>query len=214
MDLNRRGFGKMQYRSGFGPFFNVFNGLRLSIQKEHRDIMRETPFWGLFRAFDESLVNENTCKKSYIDIIRIIQCFDARTRDFTFCGRREKFTGFDVEELLGLPNVGCEININKRSSKDNVDFVLRNFENTERVSRQNIESAMCKLVTCNTQQEREDFVCLVCLHFCITLLFCNSGNTVSWSIVSRCQDVRTMPIKLLCKKKRNNQSNSIRSKNT
>ncbi|CAB4303677.1 unnamed protein product [Prunus armeniaca] len=132
------------------------------------------------------------CKKTYIDIIRILKCFNSQTRDFTIGGRREKFTGFDIEELFGLPYAGCVININKRSSKDDVDFVKRNLIVSERVSRQNIESAMSKVVTGKTKQDHEDFVCLICLHFCITLLFCNSGNTISWNIVSCCQDVRTI----------------------
>ncbi|KAL6285597.1 hypothetical protein ACE6H2_009987 [Prunus campanulata] len=193
MELNRKEFGKMQYRSGFGPFFNLFNGLRKSIQDEHREIIRKTPFGGLFKVFDEGLITENMCKKTYIDIIRIIKCFNSKTRDFTIGGRREKFTGFDIEELFGLPYAGCEININKRSSKVDADFVKRNLIVSERVSRQNIESAMCKVVTGKTQQDREDFVCLICLHFCITLLFCNSGNTISWNIASCCQDVRSIP---------------------
>ncbi|KAL6286154.1 hypothetical protein ACE6H2_010544 [Prunus campanulata] len=152
--------------------------------------MRKTPFGGLFKVFDEGLVTENMCKKTYIDIIIIIKCFNFKTRDFTIDGMREKFTGFDIEELFGLLYAGCEININNRSSKGDADFVKRNLIVSERISRQ---SAMSKVVTGKTQQDHEDSVCLICLHFCITLLFCNSGNTISWNIASCCQDVRTIP---------------------
>ncbi|XP_048442388.1 uncharacterized protein LOC125478309 [Pyrus x bretschneideri] len=192
MEINRKQFGKMQYRAAFGPFLNVFNVLKLKIQEEHRDIIKGTPFWGLFKAYDGGLVSDDMCRKTYVDIIRIINCFNAGTSEFKFGDRCEKLTGFEVEELLGLPNFGRDINLNKRCSKSEEGFIKRNFKTVDRVTRQNIESAMITIVTGKTQQNREDFVCLMCLHLCITLLFCNSGSTISWNIASRCQDVQTM----------------------
>ncbi|KAB2597275.1 hypothetical protein D8674_000195 [Pyrus ussuriensis x Pyrus communis] len=180
MEINRKQFGKMQYRAAFGPFLNVLNVLKLKIQEEHRDIIKGTPFWAMM------------CRKTYVDIIRIINCFIVETSEFKFGDRCEKLTGFEVEELFGLPNFGRDINLNERCSKFEEGFIKRNFKTVDRVTRQNIESAMITIVTGKTQQNREDFLCLMCLHLCITLLFCNSGSTISWNITSCCQDVRTM----------------------
>ncbi|KAB2599715.1 hypothetical protein D8674_009986 [Pyrus ussuriensis x Pyrus communis] len=158
MEINRKQFGKMQYRAAFGPFLNVFNVLKLKIQEEHRDIIKGTLFWGLFKAYDGGLVSDDMCRKTYVDIIRIINCFIAETSEFKFGDGCEKLTRFEIDELLGLPSFGRDINLNEHCLKSDEGFIKRNFKTVDRVTRQNIESAMITIVTGKTQQNREDFM--------------------------------------------------------
>ena len=44
------------------------------------------------------------------------------------------------------------------------------FKTVARVIRRNIEFAMITVVTGKTQENREDFVCLLCLHLCIMVV--------------------------------------------
>ncbi|KAL6211706.1 hypothetical protein ACLB2K_016929 [Fragaria x ananassa] len=43
-------------------------------------------------------------------------------------------------------------------------------------------------------KNESDFVRLVCLYFCVTLFFCNSGNDLSWFIVPYIEDLESMSL--------------------
>ena len=75
-------------------------------------------------------------------------------------------------------------------SKPESEFVARNFNIIGRVSRQNVEALLFDKVKGQTKQDQEDFVCLLCLYLCITILLCNSGNTIGWNFVTRCESIK------------------------
>ena len=111
MAPERKVFGHIQFRCGLGPFLNFLESIKTSIKPEHRDLLKDTPFWKMFKAYDDGLVNDHACKKIYIDIIRIIDCFNVETKEFQLSGKREQLTAVDIEDIFGLPNIGKEIPI-------------------------------------------------------------------------------------------------------
>lgn len=49
------------------------------------------------------------------------------------------------------------------------------------------------MVNLHGSVEESDFVRLVCLYFCVTLFFCNSGNNLMKNMIGYVEDLDKMP---------------------
>ncbi|CAN6543455.1 unnamed protein product [Malus baccata var. baccata] len=90
--------------------------------------LAKTPFWSLIKFYiDDEIVATERKKKSDMDMIKIIQCYDSKQQKFKFGDHEPKaITSEDVVEIFGLNNQWVELpNIDKstKNMKDNFDIL-------------------------------------------------------------------------------------------
>ncbi|RXH75175.1 hypothetical protein DVH24_029896 [Malus domestica] len=130
----------VQYRCNVFEFANSMQLYKPMLQQRH-DVcnhLAKTPFWSLIKFYmDDEIVAMERKKKSDMDLIKIIQCYDSKQQKFKFGDYEPKaITSEDVVEIFGLNNQGVELpNTDKftKNMKDN--FVETYFVNKKIVKK-------------------------------------------------------------------------------
>ncbi|XP_021804070.1 uncharacterized protein LOC110748391, partial [Prunus avium] len=162
--------------------------------KPHIELMRRAPFWGLFICYLDGFIIEDACKKSNNDIVSILKCFDKGKKAFVFGERIERITGNDMSLLFGLPYVGEEINFQHYKRIVGSGFMERQLADYKDLSKRVLEEQLLRVVKLHGSVEESDFVRFVCLYFCMTLFFCNSGNNLMKKMIAYVNNLEMMHI--------------------
>ncbi|KAM1432868.1 hypothetical protein ACFXTO_015362 [Malus domestica] len=161
--------------------------------------MERTPFWGLFKTYREGIVTYDAWKNDY-DVIDILETYNRDLKCFGIGGKRLTITVAGIAAIFGLPKEGKTIEHGTRLSGPRMKFMKRNFGNLERLTKTAVKSRMIEACKGSSKYNPKDFVRLVCIYFCVALLFCNTNIIISWKLVSYCEDVNKMkqPSNWLC----------------
>ncbi|CAN6708562.1 unnamed protein product [Malus baccata var. baccata] len=91
--------------------------------------LAETPFWSLIKFYmDDEIVATDRKKKSDMDLIKIIQCYDSKQQQFKFGDHEPKaITSEDVVEIFGLNNQGVELLNTDKSTKNMKDSFVKAY---------------------------------------------------------------------------------------
>ncbi|KAM7491133.1 hypothetical protein LguiA_034054 [Lonicera macranthoides] len=134
----------------------------------------------------KGLVLEKYYKKSDSAVLEIINCFDLKSNTFKFGNKYVPLLPEDVTDALGIPSTGKKIDICTRHIEKRKDkFCLQNFTSRSQLKRATIEATIPDKLKGQTQEEARDAVRLICLYFCISILFTNSGHSIGWFILHR-----------------------------
>ncbi|CAB4313559.1 unnamed protein product [Prunus armeniaca] len=79
--MARKEFANLEYRSDVLKFHRVMERIRANVRESHVELFRRTPFWGLFSSYHGGLIIEDAHRKSDIDIVSILKCFDKEDLD-------------------------------------------------------------------------------------------------------------------------------------
>ncbi|KAL6286355.1 hypothetical protein ACE6H2_010745 [Prunus campanulata] len=93
----------MECRSYVLKFHHVMERIRENVRELHVELFRRTPFWGLFSSYRGGLIIEDAQRKSDIDIVSILKCFDKGENAFVFGEITAQITETDISKLFGLP---------------------------------------------------------------------------------------------------------------
>ncbi|TQE05565.1 hypothetical protein C1H46_008812 [Malus baccata] len=162
------------------------------IQDWHDEEMKKTPFWNLFKAYRDGHVTYEFCKKIDTDVAKIVKQYNKDMKFFVFGDIYTRLTPSDIAAILGLPNMGSILKHTgmKGVRVKHTAFMKRYFcIQKDRVTKSDVEGALIKSVTGDAEETKKDFVRLVCLYFCNSLLFSNTATHISWTIVKLCEDL-------------------------
>ena len=100
----------VQYRCNVFGFANAMQLYKPMLQ-QRQDVCNhlvDTPFWSLIKFYmDDQIVATERKKKSDMDLIKIMQCYDSNQQKFKFGDHDPKaITSEDVVEIFGLNNQG------------------------------------------------------------------------------------------------------------
>ncbi|CAB4284208.1 unnamed protein product [Prunus armeniaca] len=82
--MAKKEFANLEYRSDVLKFHRVMERIRENVKESHVELFRQTPFWGLFNSYHGGLIIEEAHRKSDIDIVSILKCFDKGENAFFF----------------------------------------------------------------------------------------------------------------------------------
>ncbi|KAM0993500.1 hypothetical protein ACFX2A_009279 [Malus domestica] len=121
----------VQYRCNVFGFANAMQLYRPMLQQRQDVInhLAETPFWSLIKFYmDDEIVATDRKKKSDMDLIKIIQCYDSKQQQFKFGDHEPKaITSEDVVEIFGLNNQGVELPNTDKSTKNMKDNFVKAY---------------------------------------------------------------------------------------
>lgn len=149
----------------------------------HENLLLLTPFWNLYSIYKSELVTESLYQKSDKLLIRLIERYDMNLKAFRIGGKVFKFSSSQVSHLLGLSNKGERLLIHTRQGMSH-EFELHYFVGLDQLFLNRIVSTMNSIIESNDTGEIRNTVSLICIHFCTTLMFANSENSIKWYIVN------------------------------
>ncbi|CAN6712269.1 unnamed protein product [Malus baccata var. baccata] len=181
----------VQYRCNVFGFANAMQLYRPMLQQRQDVInhLAETPFWSLIKFYmDDEIVATDRKKKSDMDLIKIIQCYDSKQQRFKFGDHEPKaITSEDVVQIFGLNNQGVELPNTDKSTKNMKDsFVKTYFAKQKIVKKKDIIEAYQKSVQDKTPEGAKATASIICVHLLQSLLFATSGTYIAWSFVTIC----------------------------
>ncbi|KAM2674017.1 hypothetical protein EV2_015251 [Malus domestica] len=181
----------VQYRCNVFGFANAMQLYRPMLQQRQDVInhLAETPFWSLIKFYmDDEIVATDRKKKSDMDLIKIIQCYDSKQQRFKFGDHEPKaITSEDVVQIFGLNNQGVELPNTDKSTKNMKDsFVKTYFAKQKIVKKKDIVEAYQKSVQDKTPEGAKATASIICVHLLQSLLFATSGTYISWSFITIC----------------------------
>lgn len=172
-----------QIRSSFLPFNKLVKSIKSQIQLQHLVLLKKTPFWKIFKTiFDEKIATESF-RKSNATICTIISSFDIETNKFRIGGRLLDIEEEQIETIFGL-ECGEEVFSISQKNRQETAFVKRYFGKGKKLTKVLIEKAIKKAINGKQTRDQKDFVKLLCLHICCTLLFPNKGSKLAWFFVN------------------------------
>ncbi|CAN6586092.1 unnamed protein product [Malus baccata var. baccata] len=181
----------VQYRCNVFGFANAMQLYRPMLQQRQDVInhLAETPFWSLIKFYmDDEIVATDRKKKSDMDLIKIIQCYDSKQQRFKFGDHEPNaITSEDVVEIFGLNNQGVELPNTDKSTKNMKDnFVKSYFAKQKIVKKKDIVEAYQKSVQDKTPEGAKATASIICVHLLQSLLFATSGTYIAWSFITIC----------------------------
>ncbi|KAM2449589.1 hypothetical protein PS1_019677 [Malus domestica] len=181
----------VQYRCNVFGFANAMQLYRPMLQQRQDVInhLAETPFWSLIKFYmDDEIVATDRKKKSDMDLIKIIQCYDSKQQRFKFGDHEPKaITSEDVVQIFGLNNQGVELPNTDKSTKNMKDSIVKTyFAKQKIVKKKDIVEAYQKSVQDKTPEGAKATASIICVHLLQSLLFATSGTYIAWSFITIC----------------------------
>ncbi|XP_040374995.1 uncharacterized protein LOC121052933 [Rosa chinensis] len=191
--MAKKEYPYLEYRCDLLKFGCVMTDeLRADITQEKLDLIQRTPFGSLFMAYYNVTLIESACKKSDLEIVALLKCFNQQNKSFMFGEFTGTITSKDISELFGLTLIGEEINLDQKKKKEDAGFRTGQLGGVPRMSKAILEQKIKHVAKLRGNEDEKDFIRLVCLYFCVTLFLCNSGNELGWNVVSYIEDIETM----------------------
>ncbi|KAM0990673.1 hypothetical protein ACFX2C_009157 [Malus domestica] len=153
----------VQYRCNVFGFANAMQLYRPMLQQRQDVInhLAETPFWSLIKFYmDDEIVATDRKKKSDMDLIKIIQCYDSKQQQFKFGDHEPK----------AITRQLCQSILCKAKNSEKKDIV----------------EAYQKSVQDKTPEAAKATASIICVHLLQSLLFATSGTYIAWSFITIC----------------------------
>lgn len=85
--MAKKEFSYLEYRCDLLKFARVMTDeLREDITEAKLDLFRKTPFGSLFEAYYSGTLIEAACKKSDLEIVALLKCFDKEKKNLSIWG--------------------------------------------------------------------------------------------------------------------------------
>ncbi|KAM7465736.1 hypothetical protein LguiB_013298 [Lonicera macranthoides] len=183
---------KDQYRSSLVAFLKMLPELKSNgFGQHHEDLLKKTPFWTLYKSYNDGLVTEALYSESDRVLMKLIRCFDKEEKAFRIGGRIIEFTPMHVSHLLGLPNDGIQLKLHTKEGMK-AEYGKRYFAGLRQLDLTHVKHALKLAVRGKSEENISDTVRLICLYLCTTLLFANIGNSIAWFIHNWMDDLEKM----------------------
>ncbi|CAN6556696.1 unnamed protein product [Malus baccata var. baccata] len=185
----------LQYRCnmiGFAEAMKVYNPM-LQLRQDVRNELAKTPFWSILKTYmDGTLITSERKRKSDMDLIKIINCYNPATQKFKF-GRHKAhgISSNDVAQIFGLNNEGIDLPNTDKSTKfgDDDRLIKKYFADVKVVKKKHLAEAYEKALEDETPEGTQDLASLICAHLVQSLLFTNSGTYITWSFLKICTNL-------------------------
>lgn len=176
------------FRSSLAGIVTLVKDLKL--RNCHLEVLKRTPFWGIFEAIMEDKFTISQCRKSDKLIIEIIQTYDP-TKDKFWLGKiYMEVTRADMERVFGI-RCGDEFVSLRAGCKESIKFVARRGITETKWTTTSVKQLLEQYVKSDEQDYVEDVARLLCLFLCHTFLF-PTGTTVKWVHLQRVEELDRM----------------------
>lgn len=182
----------VQSKCNMLSFMKMMNTVKDNIKKEHTDLLELTPFWPIISAYKDGKITKEMHTKSDIDIMKIVQRFNATTGSFEFGDTSITLTPKDISIIFGLPEGGMHIKIKDTKGRKRTKFTETYFKGVTRLHKKKVEEEIEKIKTSKDSNKIKDFVRLLAIELCLTLLFTNTGYSIAWCLVECCENLEDM----------------------
>ncbi|KAG5515137.1 hypothetical protein RHGRI_036245 [Rhododendron griersonianum] len=184
-NVNEGEIRETAYRASLNGIKTLIEELNLS--DEHKKIMKNTPFWQIFKSIIENKLTCALCRKSDKMIIRIINAYDPDTGGFKLGSKTVRITRDDIFSIFGITGGSEKVSF-KYGSRDGVGMVSRGSIEAERLSGSMLKELVKEYAVRNNKAGREDFVRLLCVYLLHSLFF-PAGTTVKWAYLERVENL-------------------------
>lgn len=182
---------QQQYRANLIAFHSKMHKYRSVISEDTIMKLTYSPFWNIIKVFMLEVLTENECRKSEEDITRMVRAYNVEEKGFVFGEKVRRISVEDVARCFGLRNDGIAYDFTKRQGKPEKNaFVDKFFSKSSKVTKLMVEEALEKSLKNPAKQNSTEVSCLIIMYLFITFLFCTSGYTMSWNLVTICTDLR------------------------
>ncbi|KAM7497457.1 hypothetical protein LguiA_021871 [Lonicera macranthoides] len=161
------------------------------LNSSHVNSMMNTPFYRLFNMYNQGFVATTKHRKSDLDIVRIIRCYNAPTGTFVFGGKHVKLTPTWVTKIFGVPCLGDRIDI---SGNQQVDTGIQSNFSLSRgqLQKTHVErEIVSKLKLVNTT-DVDRVAQLMCVLLCNSVFFLNTGTSIPWFLAKLMSSIDEM----------------------
>lgn len=176
------------YRSSLGGIITIVKELKL--RDCHIEVLKRTPFWGIFEAVMENKFTIPQCRKSDKLIIEIIETYDPTKDRFRLGKTYMEVTREDMERVFGI-KCGNEFVSLRAGCKESIKFITRRGITETKWTTKSVKQLIEQYVKSNEQGYVEDVARLLCLFLCHTFFF-PTGTTVKWVHLQRVEDLDRM----------------------
>ncbi|KAH7844185.1 hypothetical protein Vadar_025253 [Vaccinium darrowii] len=159
----------------------------LNLRTCHKEVLKKTPFWGMFEAIIENRLSPMQCRKKDKMIIEIINTYDLVTRKFQLGRESMGLTRAGMVSIFGI-SCGNEFVSLKYGCKEEVKLVARREISESRLTSTSLKRLLKKYLGSDEKDDIEDVARLLCLYLCHTFLF-PTGTTVKWVYLKRVEDL-------------------------
>ncbi|KAG5564092.1 hypothetical protein RHGRI_000314 [Rhododendron griersonianum] len=153
-NVNEGEIRETAYRASLNGIKTLIEELNLS--DEHKKIMKNTPFWKIFKSIIENKLTCALCRKSDKMIIRIINAYDPDTGGFKLGSKTVRITRDDIFSIFGITGGSEKVSF-KYGSRDGVGMVSRGSIEAERLSGSTLKELVKEYAVRNNKAGREDF---------------------------------------------------------
>lgn len=178
-------------------FAKIMDKTKKYIEEEELKLLKATPFWPIISAYHKGQITEERYRKSDRDVMMIVEGFNNESNRFKFGDKEATLTPDDISKIFLLPKGGEEIFTGNKGEgkgeKKKTRFNERYFKKVGRPNKTSVEEAITKVMKSKKKEDKEDFVRLLIIALCITVLLPNSSNTLAWKLVDYCIDFKKMP---------------------
>lgn len=143
----------VQFRCNVNAFNNMITNIKDKINERQKEMLQKTPFWNLIEPFYNQRIDMHCMTKSDIDLVKLLKQFDPTTKSFTFGSKAFKITSKAVTQILGLPNEGKRVKLDK--DKYEATFRTRNFGSI-RPYKARLEEQIHKAIDLSNKLQKQD----------------------------------------------------------
>ncbi|KAH7858983.1 hypothetical protein Vadar_030128 [Vaccinium darrowii] len=157
------------------PFRSSLGGLvtfvkELNLRECHKEVLKKTPFWGIFEAIMDNRVTNGQCRKSDKLIIEIIESYDPKKDKFRLGKTYLEITKADMVRVFGI-NCGDEHVSLRSGCRDAIKFVARREIEETRMTTTSVKQLLIGYVLKDELEYVEDVARLLCLFLFHTFFF-------------------------------------------
>ena len=167
-----------QFRSNmisFGRSMGLFKAGGLN--DAHVNSMMNTPFFALFDMYDQGLVPISKHRKSDMDLVRIIRCYNVESGTFVFGGKHVRLTPTWVTKIFGIPCMGERIDITGNQPMDS--GILSNcIVSRGQLQKTQVEREIISRLKLESAEEVDRVTQLLCILMCNSIFFPNTGIAI------------------------------------
>ncbi|KAK9932350.1 hypothetical protein M0R45_019590 [Rubus argutus] len=178
-----------RHRISFTPFIEFLKKFTTNeeFSPQLSAILSNTPFWPLIKACIDGKINEDEHTRSDYALNLLLRHYDDNTHEFHIGETRARITDMDVTDILGLPNAGEDVEIEKSAARHSDEALIKTyFAKCKRIKKGVVDEAADAVLK---NRKWNDVAGMIVAQLMILILFPNTTQAISWKLFSYCDDV-------------------------
>ena len=173
----------------FGRSIDLFKAGGLN--SKHVNSMMNTPFFAMFDMYNQGLMPLSKHRKSDLDLVRIIRCYNVETGTFVFGGKHVRLSPTWVTKIFGIPCMGERIDISGNHPVE-TGLINKGIINRGQLQKTQIEREIVSRLKSDCNEEVDRVTQLMCILLCNSIFFPNTGTAIPWFLAKLMSSIEKM----------------------